>query len=70
MRCLRCAGAPIEAEAEVVRLVYERYTVGHLSIGAITRLLNERGVPTSKQGAPWESLAEQQPTARGPAIRA
>jgi site-specific DNA recombinase len=44
----------IEAEAEVVRLVYERYTVGHLSIGAITRLLNERGVPTSKQGSRWE----------------
>ena len=44
----------IEAEAHVVRLVYERYTVGHLSIGAITRLLNERGVPTRKQNSRWE----------------
>ena len=44
----------VEAKAEVVRLVYERYTVGHLSIGAITRLLNERGVPTRKQGSRWE----------------
>ena len=36
----------IEAEADVVRLVYERYTAEHLSIGAITRLLNKQGVPT------------------------
>jgi len=39
----------IEAEAAVVRMVYERYTVDHLSIGAITRLLNEQGVPTRKR---------------------
>lgn len=44
----------IETEAHVVRLVYERYTVRHLSIGAITRLLNERGVPTRKQNSRWE----------------
>jgi site-specific DNA recombinase len=44
----------IEAEAAVVRMVYERYTVQGMSIGAITRLLNERGVPTRKQGSRWE----------------
>jgi site-specific DNA recombinase len=44
----------IEAEADVVRLVYDRYTVAHLSIGAITRLLNERGVPTRKRISRWE----------------
>ena len=44
----------IEAEADVVRLVYERYTVEHLSIGAITRLLNEQGVPTRKRISRWE----------------
>jgi site-specific DNA recombinase len=44
----------IEAEAEVVRMVYERYTVRGMSIGAITRLLNERGVPTRKQTTRWE----------------
>jgi len=35
-------------------MVYERYTVGGMSIGAITRLLNERGVPTRKQTTRWE----------------
>ena len=44
----------IEAEAAVVRLVYQRYTVDHLSIGAITRLLNEQGVPTAKRISRWE----------------
>ena len=44
----------IEAEAEVVRLVYQRYTVDHLSIGAITRLLNEQSVPTAKRISRWE----------------
>jgi len=44
----------IEAEAAVVRLVYERYTVDHLSIGAITRLLNEQAVPTRKRCSRWE----------------
>lgn len=44
----------IEAEADVVRMVYERYTVGGMSIGAVTRLLNERGVPTRKQTMRWE----------------
>src|SRR6266702_4114654 len=32
------------AEAEVVRLVFENYTVGGLSIGALARLLNEMGL--------------------------
>ena len=44
----------IEAEADVVRLVYERYTVHHMSIGAITRLLNERALPTRKRCSRWE----------------
>src|SRR5215470_15416465 len=44
----------IEAEADVVRLIYQRYTVKHLSIGAITRLLNEQGVPTRKRISRWE----------------
>jgi site-specific DNA recombinase len=44
----------IEAEADVVRSVYERYTVQGMSIGAITRLLNERGVPTRKLTSRWE----------------
>lgn len=44
----------VEAEAQVVRLVFERYTTGGLSIGAITRLLNDQGVPTRKQTTRWE----------------
>jgi site-specific DNA recombinase len=44
----------IEAEADVVRLVYERYTGDRLSIGAITRWLNEQGVPTRKRISRWE----------------
>src|SRR6201997_1537984 len=46
--------AIIEAEAAVVRMVYEHYTVRGLSIGAITRLLNEQGVPTRKRISRWE----------------
>ena len=44
----------IEAEAAIVRMVYDQYTAGGLSIGAITRLLNERQVPTRKQISRWE----------------
>jgi site-specific DNA recombinase len=44
----------VEEEAEVVRLVYHQYTVEHLSIGAITRLLNKQGVPTRKRISRWE----------------
>jgi len=43
------AYAIIDAEAAVVRMVYEHYTVQGLGIGAITRLLNEEGVPTRKR---------------------
>src|SRR5499426_1085395 len=44
----------IEAEADVVRLIYRRYTMEHLSIGKITRLLNEQAVPTRKRNTRWE----------------
>ena len=37
-----------------MHMVYERYTVQGMSIGAITRLLNERGVPTRKRRSRWE----------------
>jgi len=46
--------ALIEAEARVVRHVYELYTVKGFSIGAITRGLNDQGVATRKPGARWE----------------
>ncbi|TWI15953.1 site-specific DNA recombinase, partial [Mesorhizobium tianshanense] len=41
-------------EAEVVRLVFENYTVGGLSIGALARLLNEMGLPTRRRVTRWE----------------
>jgi site-specific DNA recombinase len=44
----------IEAEAQVVRRVYEMYTIKNLSIGEITRRLNARKVATRKQGSRWE----------------
>ena len=44
----------IEAEAQVVRQAYELYTVEGLSIGGVTRRLNELGVPTKNHGAQWE----------------
>jgi site-specific DNA recombinase len=44
----------MEAEADVVRLIYRRYTMEHLSIGTITRLLNEQAVPTRKRISRWE----------------
>jgi len=44
----------MEAEADVVRLIYRRYTMEHLSIGKITRLLNEQTVPTRKRISRWE----------------
>jgi site-specific DNA recombinase len=46
--------AVIDAEAAVVRMVYETYTVQGLSIGAITRLLNAQDVPTRKRIARWD----------------
>src|ERR1700723_2339636 len=44
----------IDAEADIVRMVYQSYVGAGISIGAITRLLNERGVPTRKQISRWE----------------
>jgi len=44
----------IEPEAQVVRQVYEMYTVDGLSIGEITRRLNAQGIPTRKHSARWE----------------
>jgi hypothetical protein len=46
--------AVIDGEAQVVRLIYEPYTAAGLSIGAVTRRLNELGVPTKKGAARWE----------------
>ena len=42
-----------EAEARVVRDVYEHYTITGWSIEAICRWLNEQGVATRKAGAHW-----------------
>jgi len=42
-----------EAEASVVRRVYEMYTVEGLSIAEITRRLNREGIPTRKASR-WE----------------
>jgi site-specific DNA recombinase len=44
----------IEVEADVVRQAYAWYTREGLSIGGVTRRLNELGVPTKKQGTQWE----------------
>src|SRR5262249_6949640 len=43
-----------EAEARVVRRVYEMYTVEGLSIGQITRRLNAESIPTRKRSGRWE----------------
>lgn len=44
----------VEAEAEVVRKVFELYTAEGLSIGTVARRLNELGLPTRKQRARWD----------------
>src|SRR6266852_1755940 len=44
----------IEAEAQVVRLVFETYTQQGLSINAIAHLLNERQIPTRSEKTRWE----------------
>jgi len=44
----------IEAEADVVRLVFDTYTKEGLSINAIARLLNERQILTRKGSSRWE----------------
>jgi site-specific DNA recombinase len=44
----------LEAEADIVRRIYERYTLDGLSIGAIVRELNGEGIPTRKRLSWWE----------------
>ena len=44
----------IEAEAQVVRLVFETYTQQGLSINAIARMLNEQQIPTRTAKTRWE----------------
>jgi site-specific DNA recombinase len=44
----------MEAEAAVVRQVFKLYTEEGLSIGAITRHLNELGLPTRQHRQRWE----------------
>lgn len=46
--------AVMEAEADVVRLVFQTYIEQAASINAITRMLNERQIPTRKGIARWE----------------
>src|ERR1700694_5492790 len=43
-----------EEQARVVRRMFELYSVAGLSIGAITRLLNEQAIPTCKRRGRWE----------------
>ncbi len=43
-----------DAEADIVRRVYERYSIDGLSIGAIVRELNDDGIPTRKRLSRWE----------------
>jgi site-specific DNA recombinase len=44
----------IEEQAQVVRQAYAWYTGEALSIGDVTRRLNEQGVPTQQRRAKWE----------------
>jgi len=44
----------IEAEARVVRLVFETYTQQGLSINAIARMLNDSQIPTRTAKTRWE----------------
>jgi site-specific DNA recombinase len=44
----------VNAEADIVRAVYDHYVVAGMSIGAITRLPNEQGVATRKLISRWE----------------
>ena len=44
----------LEAEAKVVRLVFETYTQQGVSINAVARLLNERQIPTRTAKTQWE----------------
>src|SRR5246127_667135 len=60
-----------EAEARIVRRMYEMDTVEGLSIGEITRRLNAEGIPTRKLSARWERSVVwavlRNPPYRGPA---
>src|SRR3984957_8739271 len=58
----------IEAEAKVVRMVFEIYTQQGLSINAIARLLNERQVATRTGNGRWERSTVWG-TLRNPAYR-
>ena len=58
----------VEAEARVVRDIYEHYTVTGWSIEAICRWLNEQGVATRKAGARWGPSTVRQ-MLRNPAYR-
>src|SRR6266581_7306825 len=44
----------VEAEAKIVRMVFEAYTQQGLSINAIARMLNERQIPTRTATTRWE----------------
>src|ERR1700730_2216733 len=44
----------LESEAGVVRMMFQLYTKEHLSINAIARLLNTRGIPTRTGKTRWE----------------
>src|SRR6266571_3941252 len=46
--------AVIEAEAQVVRLVFEAYTQQGVSINAIARMLNQQQIPTRTAKTRWE----------------
>jgi hypothetical protein len=43
-----------EEQARVVRWMFKLYSVQGISIGAITRLLNEQAIPTCKRRGRWE----------------
>ena len=58
----------VEAEARVVRDIYEHYTVTGWSIEGICRWLNEQGVATRKAGARWGPSTVRQ-MLRNPAYR-
>ena len=44
----------IESEAEVLRMMFDAYTVQGLSINAIARQLNQRQIPTRTGATRWE----------------
>src|SRR5215467_15313100 len=44
----------VETEAEIVRMIFDRYTHAGLSIGAITRELNRAQIPTRSGNGRWE----------------